>query len=328
MEYYKQIISENPELIQSLSAFEEHIAQTPLSDRFYEIQTLNERTDEEGIAKWFLMYLDGEQEVQREIKRILGFHDKIAKVNFLIKQLESSNTEIVYKAIELMGIAKEQLAIPYLNAVLKPENIELTERVIIALGEINGYLGAQIVKRNLKITTNRNLLLLCLKILSRWIELVSWKIFVPFLMQDDKEIKLEAAFAIALRKAPQSAKYVQMAINQEVNPNTKLTLTEYLGRIPSKQNLMPLINMCTHDPSQRVRLIASRTLDRLQGILSAQNLYELRNLKDIRMRAEVLFRLGKFGSENENHKRYLKKVLEESNDPHIIQAILSALGLI
>lgn len=327
MGYAENTILKVKELKEHLISFEGSLGRLELSERLRECQDLNEKNDELSIAKIFILYLDAEQEIKFEIKRIFDWNNVDIKTDFLVSQFESKNLDVVLTSIEMIGLLKESRAIPYLNEIFRLEDFAVSKKLVSTLGEIGDPLGIKTIKLALK-TTDKDLLLLSIRTLARWTDEVPWKVFKPFLIHPYKEARIEAAFAIALRKNPKSAKHLLKSLDAETDDHTRYMLIQYAGMIPSNKILIPLLKISTHDPNQKARFVASRTLDRLQGILKPGDLYRLRNVKDISIRADVIFRLGKFGTDSDRYKNYIRIVLSKTKDQLLIQACLQALGYI
>ena len=325
--YSKKIDLKAVSRIDTVEEFEKSLADLTLGEKIFQCQSLNEKNDEASFAKLLILYLKGEAEIKSEIKRIINWSYQVEKVHFFIKQLNSNDTDITYNSIKLIGLLKEPIALPYLNDIFDLEDTQVCQHIIRAIGEIGHPDGSKIVKKAVE-TPEKNLLILAIKTLSAWIDDVHWKTFKPLLRHKDRDVRVEAAFSISLRKNRKSAASLLKALNSEADSNVKYSLIQFLGLIPSKILLLPLLNIIIHDDDQKARLISSKTLDRLQGILKPQILFKYRSIKDISIRAEVIFRLGKFGTDNEKNKKYLRHTLEKTEDDSIKQSCLQALGYI
>ncbi|MFH1653653.1 MAG: HEAT repeat domain-containing protein [Pseudomonadota bacterium] len=325
MSYSQNIILGNEILRAPLETFEREMVNFTLNDKIYQIQHLNDTNDEESISKIFLFYLNGDRELRHEIRRSIHFGDKIFKTNYFISQLNSIDSEIKLTSIYLLGMLQERLATPYLLDILDPEDIISSTYIIEALGSINDPMAAGIVKHTLK-STNKKLLINSIKTLSKWTTNVSWRTFLKLLHHKDKDVRTEAAFALAMRKSPWSARHLLKAIKTEKDPKTRNSLIEFVGRIPTRKIVLPLIKIIVYDKDQRARLTATRTLDRVQGLIKPQILYKLRNISDIKLKSEIIFRIGKFGTDDEKHKQFLKEGLMQTSNQILLQSFIYSIG--
>ncbi len=327
MTFAGNIIFSDPADADKAAAYEASLEERPIGERIKDCQRFAEDTDETSIAKLFLLALTGDQQTIREIRRIVAWKHAKEKARFFIAQLSSQNEKMVIEAVNLLGALKQPFSIPYLGEVLDPEHVELSKAVVSAISEMDEPLGARIIRRALT-SPNDELVLLSVRKLSAWIEFAPWKVFAPLVLHKDSDVRTEAAFAIALRKNHRSASFLFEAIRREKVRVARISMIRFVGMIPRGASLMPLLRIAAHDEDQKARLTASRTADRLQGLLKPQRLFRLRYARDMDIRNEVLFRIGKFGSEIERHKGYLRKTLKESKDQKNTQACLMALGFI
>lgn len=327
MGYAQQIVLDDKGLKNEIASYESGIADQTLGDSIYACQSLAEQTDDMSLAKLIVLYLSGEKEIEHEIKRIFAWSNKIEKAEFLLKQLQSSDRALQLKSIELIAILKEPLVIPRLKDLFSLDDVEMGKAIIDALGEMDEPLGLKVIENALK-AEDIGLLMHAIRTLSKITEDVPWKVFRRLLAHPDKDVRREAAFSIAIRKAPKSAPHIVRAILSEQDRDIKHIMIQYAGMIPGKEILLPLLTMVAHDPDHKTRLIASRTLHRVQGILKIGPLYKLRDHKDPSIRAEVLLRLGQYGVEEGRLKRYLRITLVNATDQQIVQSCIQALGYI
>jgi HEAT repeat protein len=327
MGYAKDIILVDERKRDEIEIYEKSLAAQSLGNKIMENQRLVEMSDEVSISKTYLLYLTGETEIKHEVRRTITWRDKKVRDEYYIRQLHSKNRDIVLSSIYLMGILKDPLAIPPMNDILDLKDVELSRAIVSTLGKIRDPLSVTVLK-NVMSTKNKELLLLALKTLAKRIDEVPWHFFRQFLLYGDSEIRMEAAFSIAIRRDPRSAQYLLHAIEREKDADARYELIRYTGMVPSGKILVPLLKMVVYDPDQKARLVASRTLDRLQGLIKTSELFNLRKFHDVKIRAEVIFRLGKFGAESERHMKFMRKTLEKSDNQLIIQACLQALGMI
>lgn len=323
----QDIIVKTPGAANTLDAFSTKLSKLTLGEKIREVQSLNEDEGETSAAKLLFMYIASEEEIRFEIKRIFSWKSKKEKIGFLISQFSSSNKEVLLVSIHLLGVLKEPIAIPYLDEIFKLEDTALCAYIIATLGEIGNPLGIKTVQKGLK-STDRCLLILAIRTLSGWRDDVQWRQFKPLLFHGYKEVRAEAAFAIALRKSSSSASSILKAIRIEKDPGTRHLLIQYAGMIPSSKILMPMLHIVTEDDDQKARFIASRSIDRLQGLLRPRELFSLRNVSNPKIKAEIIFRLGKFGTDSDRYKNYIRTTLKKTKEPLIVQACLQALGYI
>ncbi len=327
MDYAKHIILKDKGVLDRLISYETQLTKMALSEKIRECQINNEESNEESFSKLIILYLSSEEEIKHEIRRIVSWSHKGDKTQFFIDQFESKEMNIVLTSIRFIGILKDPLAIPYLNQIFSLENIELTKGIVFTLGEIGDPLGIKTVRNALK-SSDKGVLVLTIRTLAKWTKEISWKVFKPLLFHDYNEVRSEAAFSIALRKREKSARSVLKALGRETDIKTKYLLLQYAGMIPSRKLLKPMLKIVTKDEDQKARFVASRSLDRVQGLISPREMFRLRNISDSQMRAEVIFRLGKFGTDKERYKNYIRKLLKKTDDQLISQACLQALGFI
>ncbi|MFH1830228.1 MAG: HEAT repeat domain-containing protein [Pseudomonadota bacterium] len=327
MGYASHIIYSDPQTRAQAIAYEENLSSLSLGEKLYQCQAQNEEADELSMSKMFLLFLCGEKEVSHEMMRIFPWKNKKSKSSFLIAQFQSEEQAVVFGAIDLIGVLQEPIAIPYLDAIFDIEKTDLCLKIVAVLEQINNPEGATIIIKALG-ASKKELVLLSIMTLSQWVDSVPWKTFKPLLDNEDKDIRSEAFSAITIRKSRHSAHQLLKSISHEQDAYVKHRMIQQISVIPSNALILPLLKATVHDEDQKTRLIASRTLDRLQGLINPKFLFRLRHASDIATMVEVLFRLGKFGSEIEAHKEYLRNTLKETDNPHIMQACLQALGFI
>ena len=324
-EQLQHIILTDKSIFEQLEGFEKEFFQLTIGEKIYQCQSLNDQYDELNLAKLFLVYLVEEQAIKFEIKRILSWSHKKEKANFFINQLSSPDTDVLIIAIELLGILGDPLAIPFLNEIFSINDIPICKAIIQAFGRINDPFSAKTIRKALK-SKDPTLVLKAVEVLSQWIYQVPWKTFIKLLYNNNKNIKLEAAHAISLRRPKKAARHFLKIIKKEKDTDTRYELIKISGLIPNPKLMKTLLKIITQDKDQKARLIASRSLDRLQSVLKHDDLFKLRKTSDKHIKAEIIFRLGKFGSDDDAHKKYLRKMLLKSKDQTIIQASLQALG--
>jgi HEAT repeat protein len=325
MDYATHIVFTNAEGSEDLAAFEKEMRSKTLGDRIYACQSLNESAAETSLAKLFVLYLSKERDVTNEIQRIFSFTYPVEKTLFLVKQLDADDKEIVYSALTLIKLLKTPLAIPYIQEIFNLEDIELSKRIIAALGAMADPQAVKMIVSALD-TENEELLNFTIQVLSHRTQDVGWHTFKKLLEHSDKRIRREAAFAIAVRRDKRSAASMARAIETEIDSETKHALITYSGMIPGRQLLMPLLNMSAHDPDNKTRLLASRALYRIQGIILSKDFFHLRKVEDPDIRAEVIARLGQFGVEEDSQKKYIREELAKATTLNIVQACVQALG--
>jgi HEAT repeat protein len=192
---------------------------------------------------------------------------------------------------------------------------------------MNDPMAAGIILRALA-ARDEELLLDAVQTLSNLTQLVPWGTFLSLLGHPRADVRVEAAFALARRHARKAARHLLAAIRREHDAKTRRTLLRYLGMLPEPKLLLPLMRIALCDGDQKARLAATRALDRLQALLPRTALFRLRRVRDLELRAEVLYRLGKFGTEDERYKNWLRHQAEQSRETLIIQAALEGLGAI
>ncbi len=306
-------------------AYETALGGLSFSEKISDCRRFSELSDVASISKLLILYVHGDSEITHEVKRNFAWKHKREKADFLTAQLRSSDKVITAGAIELLGVLREPSAVPSLDAIFDVRDTAQAARIIDALCEISEQLSAGIIMKALA-SRDDELLFLAVSRLSGMVDYVSWKVFRPLLTHANVKIRGEAFFAVCIRKSPDSAGVLLKAIARESDRSAKLLMIKYVSMLPSRRLVRPLLSMVVHDSDQKARLVASRTLDRLQGLLRPSAIYSLRRASDRALRAEVLFRLGKFGSEIEAHKKYLRTTLAKSGDPLIAQACIQALG--
>jgi len=325
MEYATHIVIANKARQRELAAFESEMPTKTLGDRVYACQSLNEDAAETNLAKLFVLYLSKERDVTNEIKRIFPLNHATEKTLFLVKQLHSKDRDIVYSALNLIRLLKQPLAIPYLQEIFNLEDIEMSEHIIAALGSMVDPIAVKMMVSALE-TPDDNLLHFTIKTLSTRTMDVAWRTFKKLLGHEDRKIRREAAFAIAMRRDKRSATSMAQAIEAETDLETRHALITYSGMIPGRQLLMPLLNMSAHDPDNKTRLLASRALYRIQGIIPSKDFFRLRKVEDPDIRAEVIARLGQFGVEEDAQKKFIREELTKASTLNIVQACVQALG--
>lgn len=329
MTFCSSLIVEDRSILNTLETFERDVGGLLLGEKISLIQSLNEKTGVEDIAKIFLLFITSEKEIRLEIRRILSWHQDTQKVQFIVQQFKSLDRTIFLSSIELAGAMRTPLSIPYLANIFDITDVERCVLIIDALDEINSEAGIGIVNKAL-LSTNDELLIRAIKSLSKWPDEVGWKVFVPYLSHKNPEIRNESAFSISLHRDKKSAGTLLTTINQEKDRNTRNDIIRYIGLVPNKKILIPLLTVSASDPDQKARLVASRALDRVQGIIGPKPFFRLRKHSNINIRSEVIFRLGKFGAEHQQHKKYLRKILKakKSSDFLLVQSSIQALGYI
>jgi len=325
MNYASNIVLTNKALRAELISFEEEMSTKTLGDRIYTCQNINESTDELSLAKLFALYLSGERDVTNEIHRIFALAHPTEKALFLVKQLHAANRDIVFGALDLIRLLKQRLTIPYMQEIFDLEDVELSKNIIAALGSMVGPIAVKMIVSALQ-TTDEGLLHFTIQVLSRRSHDVGWHTFKKLLTHENKKIRQEAAFAIAVRRNKKSAASIAQAIENETDRETKHALITYSGMIPGKQLLVTLLNMVTHDQDNKSRLLASRALYRIQGTLPSQDFFRLRNTDDPKIRAEVISRLGQFGIEEDKQKLFVREELAKATTLNIVQACVQSLG--
>ncbi|GAG28419.1 unnamed protein product, partial [marine sediment metagenome] len=204
MKFAQNIILKNEDDRQALIDFENKLATLTLGERIYVCQSTNEGSSQLDFAKLFILYLSSEKEIVHEIRRILAWTNQAEKAYFLIDQFTSKNRAVLLTAIELIRMLREAVAVTPLINIFTTEDIELAKAIIDSLGVMNDLIAIKFLSHTLK-TDIRDLLLHTMKVLSHRTKDVSWDIFKNLLNHEDKEIRREAAYAIAARKSPRSA---------------------------------------------------------------------------------------------------------------------------
>lgn len=319
------IIFSDPALTARAAAYERELAGKVLSEKLIECQTISDADDELSMAKALLLYALGGEEVAHEVRRVFSWDHREPKANFVVLQLQSGDPLLMLCSVELLGVLKERLASPALASIFDVRHKELAVRIVRSLSAIGGSIAVGTILKAL-LAKDAELVKLSVEELAPLFEDVPWTVFRPLLTHADPSVRCEAAFAICVRRSIKSAPHLLKALERETDRTARRELIHDLGIVPSTRFLLPLLRIIVHDDDQKARLMATRALDRLQGIVHSGALFRLRNLKDVRIRAEVLSRLGKFGSDIEAHKTYLRSELQKSEDVHIIQACLQALG--
>ena len=327
MPYSTYIETSDPAMREALADYENSIASLALSQKLYDCQKLSEKADETSTLKVLLLFLVCEDEVKHEIKRIVSWNHSLEKARLLVEQLASQRDSVVMGAVEILGALREALAIPPLGIIFDMGKTELAKHIIIALSEIDRPMGSKIMARALQ-AEHRETVLLAIEKLSDQVEDVPWKSFRKLLHHGDPGIREEAFFAITMRKAANSAPTLLHTIEHEADIVTRRRMIQHLGSVPNARILLPMLDITARDPSQKMRMTASRAIDRLQGILDPDAIFDLRKISDIDIKTEVTFRLGKFGSDRERHKNYLRRTLVETDDMRVRQACIQALGYI
>lgn len=311
--------------VEELKAYEASMLRLSLSEKLGECQSLCDSSGEIDIAKVFLLFLIGGDEVNHEVKRIFSWEHQRSKLSFLTAQMSSKNSTVVCGAIDLLGILGDPTAISFLESRFDLGDVEIAKHIVAALSKIAHPLGMRAVLLALK-SSDKSLLMDALGHLSRRVDIIPWKAFRNLLKHEAGDVRAKAAFAISLRKAPQSGARLFRTLAREKNPIYRRQIIGCLGNVPSKKFIWPLLSIIATDSDHKARLIASRALDRLQGMLSADVLYKFRDSSNLAVRYDVLFRLGKFGSQVVKHKEYIRYTLIHSTDSHAMQACILALG--
>jgi HEAT repeat protein len=325
MAHSSLIIFSDPAMAANVAVYERELPGKALSEKRIDCQTLCEDPGEASMAKVLLLFALGGGEVQHEVRRTFPWAHRGEKTNFVVQQLQSGDPLVTENAIDLLGVLKERLATPAMAAIFDVRDAHMAACIIRSMSAIGGSIAVGTILKGLT-AKDPNLLLLAMQELSLLTEDVPWTVFRPLLTREDPTIRREAAFAICIRKAPQSASLLLAALGRETDRSVRRDLIHDIGMVPSIRFIPPLLEIAVHDNDQKARLMATRALDRLQGLVHSGSLYRFRRVEDVRIRAEVLSRLGKFGSDIEKHKAYLRGLLHTSGDVHIVQACLQALG--
>lgn len=327
MSYADKILTADPSLKRELRDYEESISSLALSQKLYDGQQFNEQFSEANLLKTLLLFLASEDEVRHEVRRIISWKHAREKARLLIEQLASYDEAVVIASIDMLGALRQPMAIGSLGVIFDMRNVELAKHVITSLSQIDHPMGARIISRALA-AENREIVILAVDELADKVEDMPWKTFRNLLGHEDREIREKAFFAITMRKNSRSARTLLKALEREKDAMTRRSMVQHVGSVPSARLLSPLLETCVRDPSQKMRLTASRTVDRLQGILDPKFLFRLRHTRDMDIKVEVAFRLGKFGSDREKIKDYLRKTLMRGEDMRMKQACIVALGYI
>lgn len=325
MDCVRHISFSNHTPIEDVHAYASALSRLALSEKLSDCQRFSEEGGEVSTAKVLLLFLEGGDEVRHEVKRIFSWQQRRPKTAFLVLQLASDDPAVVLGAIDLLGVLGEASSIFELDARFNPEETEIARHIVIALGQMGEPLAFKTILRALK-AQDRRVVLEALRQLSRQTSIISWKAFCPLLRSEDTEVRTEAAFAISIRKVRKSGARLLKTLFLERDVVARRKLIRCLGSVPNRALVMPLLGIIVGDRDQKSRLEASRALDRLQGMLPSDTLYRRRKTRDPSMQAEVLFRLGKFGSTVVKHKDYLRRILQESSDLSVVQACILALG--
>lgn len=313
------------ELIERLFAFEKTVENLSLVEKIRASQSLLETTSEENLLKILLLYVLGENEIKQEIERTIAWKDKNERAKLLISQLSSESDEIVLPTIALLGLLKEPVAIPYFRGILDAKNVSLCRAIATALERIGDADGMKLLT-TLFSSSDAGLVAMATNILSDWKDEVNWKTFRPLLDHPDPGVRKEAVFAIAVRKKTASIGKIIRTIQKEKDADVHRTMIQHAGIIPSGKLIPFLLNIVAHDPDHKSKLNAARTLDRLQGIVPEKWLFRYRNSTDIDIRSDVLFRIGKFGTQSGTAKDYLRRTLVKTKDMRIRNACINAMG--
>lgn len=327
MRYTQDIILDDPVVRAAAAVFEAQLPSTPVDEQLLTVNACNERDDDESLAKLLLLVLAGDSAAAHEVRRIFAWTHRAKKAQFCIAQLTSDNDQIIAAGAKLAGVLREPSSVPYLGFALDLKRPAVCPSIIEALETIRDPRGVRIISRALS-SSDHALAMKATQSLSRMGALVPWKTFIPLLKHPQGAIRLEASFAIAMRRNPKAARALLAASRHERDRSTRIGIIRYLGMIPAPGLLSHLISLSIRDSDQKVRLAASRSADRLQSHLPPKVLFRLRMHSDPHFRAEVLYRLGKFGSEEKRHKQYLRTTAATTHDPLILQACLEALGCI
>jgi HEAT repeat protein len=324
---YSDFTNKSRELKDSLESFERELPALSIEDKLSLAQNLAESSMNDDYYKLLILFAKEEQEIKNEIYRTISWRFADKKAQFFVDELSNPNRAIVFSIIDLLGVLKERLCVQYLDSLFDPSDVELCLHLLKTLNQIPDPLCIPIIKKGLK-TASPEIITASILSLKKWFNEVSWKIFKPLLNHPDASIRKEAAYAIVSRKNKGSAKYILKRIYKEPDRQTRYALIKYYGMIPSNKSLIPLLKLALFDSDQGARLAASRTLDRLQGLLRSEDLFKLRRVRNKKMRAEVLVRMGKFGADKKKYKNYLRKTLLKTKESTLAQACLQALGYI
>jgi len=327
MSSFSNIILTNSSTRELLDKFETKLEKMNLSERILEAHKFNNIKDELGIAHLLLIYLIGPNEIQKEIKRIIAWKHVKDKAVFLVEQLENTDTNTVLSSVELLGALGDKYCLTYLYNIFDLKNDKLTKIVMQTLAKLDDPSSLKYFYMALT-SQSREIIIDAIDILTHKVSHVPWHIFKPLLYHTDSEIVSMASFAIALRKKPKSAPLLLDIIETTDNKALRRNIIRYFGIIPTKKSILPLLRIITKDNDQKARLEGSRALDRLQGAIGNKPFFKLRNISDQAMRAQIIYRIGKFGSDNKQHKKYLRGLLAKEKEPIVIQACLESFGYI
>lgn len=319
------IIFSDPATADAAARYEQELPSKALSEKLLDCQAFGDNVDELSLAKLILLYALGGDEARHEVKRVLAWSHRVEKANFIVGQLQSGDPRIIECSVELLGVLRERLASPALAFIFDVREAGLAKVIVKSLSEIGGSIAVATIVQALS-AADVELVRLAVESIAPLVEEVRWTTFRPLLSHSDGGVRTEAAFAICVRRVPESARSLLAALERETDTDVRRHLIHDIGIVPNTAIVPPLLRIIVHDPDQKARLMATRALDRLQGILHSGALFALRKHRDVRVRAEVLSRLGKFGSDVEKHKDYLRRTLSESTDVFVIQACLQALG--
>ncbi|MBT3182011.1 MAG: hypothetical protein HN337_05820 [Deltaproteobacteria bacterium] len=310
-----------------LEQFESSLPSISFGKKLSLVQTFADSPDELDFLKTLVMYIECEQQIKNEILRIVHWRYRAAKARFYSSLLRTKKQEVVLAAIDLITPLKESLIVPIFESHFNLNDIAMSKKMVLAVRETGDPLGINILKECLK-SENSDLVILAITTLANWHGEISWKIFRPFLYHPDKRVRIEAGFGMVFRKDKGCACCMIRALKNEKDDEVRYNLIRYAGMIPNGRVIKPLLLIAIHDDDQRARLEASRTLDRLQGVLDAKHFYNIRRHRDIKIRAEIIRRLGKFGTENTRYKKFIRNTLLKSKDDLITQACIQSLGYI
>lgn len=325
MEYASHIIFSKGGMKGDVKSYEISLAARSLGEKLTDCQQFCKNDDEFSISKVLLLFLQGGDEIRHETKRIFAWTHRREKANFLILQLESKNKNVRMAAIDLLGVLEDPIAISHLGSIFNLHNAEISIRIVGALSQIGSPLGLETILKAL-FSSDKSLLTYSIEKLSRRTDVIPWRVFKKLLSHPDRDVRANAAFAISLRKVPKSAACLLNTLQREKDKKTRRELIQYLGNIPSEKILIHLLRIALQDADQKSRLSASRSLDRLQGILPPKAIFKLRHNADAAVRAEAIFRIGKFGCEIAKYKKFILKTLSSSKDTIVLQSCLLALG--
>lgn len=325
MEIYTEIALGDEALEKDLESFHEELRTISFGDKLSAAQKISDSHSHEDQYKLILLYLEGEDQIRREIRRIYAWRHSDLKAKLLLEMLQVHDRHLLINILQLLAVLKETYVIPYLEEIFEPQDTDLCIQIVKTLDIIADPFGARIIKRCLG-SKDDELTILSIGVLAKWPKTVKWQTFKPLLKHDAATVRCEAAYAIAIRKARQSYRPMLTAMLREKDKMSRYKLIRYCGMIPNRRMLRRLLKTMIGDKDQKARFIASHALDRLQGLLRPKDMFRLRRVRNTKIRAEVITRIGKFGTDNEKYKDYIRKVLQSSQDEQIVHACLQAIG--